>query len=121
MDVAPGHEVTKRRNWNVVLHKHDDGLLTMRVRVDGQPVLPDCVGEPSTTALAYVDAALVDVLDDDQLTLRAQGSDCIVTHRATSKTVAVRWLKEHIAAASPRATGLIVKDLRRIASRQGVE
>jgi hypothetical protein len=77
--------VSKGRFWNIVLHRHDDASLTARVWVDGKLLRPDCVSQPAAPALAYLDAALLDVREGDPLTLRAQGSGGIRTLRAQTR------------------------------------
>lgn len=83
------------RLWNIVVHDHGDKTFTVRVWVDGKLLRPDCVACSVENALAYVEEALVDVHDGDQLEVRTQGDGDTSTFRAADAVTIIRWLEEH--------------------------
>lgn len=94
--VACPHSVPVPRIWNVVLHQHDDASFTARVRVDGKLLRPDCVACTGPATIAYLQEALIDVREADELAVRAQGKGGIRTAQVTDAAQAVGWFQQQI-------------------------
>jgi hypothetical protein len=87
------------RLWSIVFHLHADATATVHVHVDSRRLLPSCESYPLSRALGYVEAVLVDVRPDDQLTLRLQSVTSSPQFRRFQDVLEAKlWLRERAGA-----------------------